>query len=140
MENIDDPVPVLDMAPLALTDSEEQQLLALFAAVSVDTIEQVSFRVAHAYDRKGYETFDSFYGPQNPSYRSSSDDIIVQVSMRIEPHVSSKATYEQVENLYTTVQVRAQEAAIEAAQQQVNAASSRLAEAQAQLEKLRGAQ
>lgn len=37
----------------------------------------------HAFDRKGYLDTNSFVGFQNPSYRSNTDDVILQLTIRI---------------------------------------------------------
>lgn len=40
-------------------------------------------KAVHVYDRKGYLNADSFIGHQNPSYRSETDDVILQMTIRI---------------------------------------------------------
>jgi hypothetical protein len=43
----------------------------------------VEAKATHAYDRKGYLNTDSFIGHQNPAYRSETDDVIIQLTIRI---------------------------------------------------------
>lgn len=40
-------------------------------------------KAVHVYDRKGYMNADSFIGHQNPAYRSETDDVILQLTIRI---------------------------------------------------------
>lgn len=40
-------------------------------------------KAVHVYDRKGYMEADSFIGHQNPSYRSKTDDVVLQLTIRI---------------------------------------------------------
>jgi hypothetical protein len=40
-------------------------------------------KAVHAYERKGYLDVDSFIGHQNPAYRSETDDVILQLTIRI---------------------------------------------------------
>lgn len=41
-------------------------------------------RLAYVYERKGFASIDVIPGNRNPSYGSSSDDVIVQISVRID--------------------------------------------------------
>ena len=44
-------------------------------------------KIAYAYDRKGYLTTDTFGGDRRPSYTSSDDDLIIQLTIRVRsPH------------------------------------------------------
>lgn len=40
-------------------------------------------KAVHVYDRKGYMEADSFIGHQNPAYRSKTDDVVLQLTIRI---------------------------------------------------------
>lgn len=41
-------------------------------------------KIAHLYDRKGYATMDTFGGQRNVSYSSDNDDVVIQVTVRIQ--------------------------------------------------------
>jgi hypothetical protein len=56
-------------------------------AVSGDVLAK-EIKIAHAYDRKGYMELDTLGGHRNPSYPSPTDDLILQLTMRIK-HPSS---------------------------------------------------
>src|SRR5215217_1800182 len=44
-------------------------------------------KIAHVYDRKGYLTTDELGGPRNAAYGSKTDDIVIQLTIRIQqPH------------------------------------------------------
>lgn len=61
----------------------DEVLLALNEALKSGEALAVEAKAVHVYDRKGYLNADSFIGHQNPSYRSKTDDIILQVTVRV---------------------------------------------------------
>lgn len=57
--------------------------LAFVEAMSSGLAMAMEAKAVHAYDRKGYLEVDSFIGHQNPAYRSETDDVILQLTIRI---------------------------------------------------------
>lgn len=58
----------------------------------LSSTEDFSFNVSggHVYERKGYLSADSLGGPRNSSYGSNSDDVLLQVTIRVRPRVAEK--------------------------------------------------
>lgn len=44
----------------------------------------VAFAGAHAYERKGYLAVDAIGGHRNPSYSSRTDDVLLQITVRVD--------------------------------------------------------
>lgn len=61
----------------------EDALAAFVQAMSSGLALKMEAKATHAYDRKGYMENDSFIGHQNPAYRSETDDVILQLTLRI---------------------------------------------------------
>lgn len=69
----------------ALPDDLFPSALAIFnniIAKQADMAREV--KVAHVYDRKGYLTLDSLGGSRNASYGNDDDDLILQVTVRVQ--------------------------------------------------------
>lgn len=52
-------------------------------AMGSGEVEAFEAKVAYAYDRKGYISLDSVGGPRNKSYGSDTDDIVIQLTLRV---------------------------------------------------------
>lgn len=56
---------------------------AITEALESDSTLAMEARAVHVYDRKGYMNDDSFIGHQNPAYRNPTDDVVLQLTVRI---------------------------------------------------------
>lgn len=75
-------------------------------------------KAVHVYNRKGYLEADSFVGPQNPSYRHETDDVILQMTIRIP---NPKTVFGKSMGEVTALEERAIEYATEAARKLLEA-------------------
>ena len=74
-------VPRLELAP---EDELIQPLiLELFNELQGDDSVEIAASAVHYYERKNERATDSLGGPRNQSYGSSSDDVILQLTMRV---------------------------------------------------------
>ena len=102
-------------------------------------------KAVHVYDRKGYMNADSFIGHQNPAYRSQTDDVILQLTIRIpNPKTirgESLSKTAALEDLAADYDMRIEKARLEAeleqAEQAAAAAEATAREKREKLEALR---
>lgn len=88
----------LDVDPVP-AELQDRALAVAIALLGSDHLLAREVKIAHVYDRKGYLNADTFGGQRNPSYSSSSDDIIVQVSVRVGYSPSPWSTDEALKQL-----------------------------------------
>lgn len=104
-------------------------------------------KVAYAYERKGELSLDQFGGKRNVSYASDSDDIILQLTVRIDsPNVHWKATdagslvgalEDEVKELDRKRKIKVLEAEIAAEEARAEAAARAVRQKRAELGNLR---
>jgi hypothetical protein len=84
------PLPGGDETELTLALAER-----LLACKDTLSYMDVAVQAARVYDRKGYPSCDSLTSPRNPSYASSDDALIIQVTMKVDYHELQRldATY-----------------------------------------------
>lgn len=72
-----------DLAPIE-TESQDiaREIIELVHSEALSGA-SVAFAGAHAYERKGYISLDAIGGHRNPSYSSPTDDVILQVTVRV---------------------------------------------------------
>lgn len=72
----------LDVTPLT---GEELGLVEgkLAAVLAGSNIHNFTVRLAHVYDRKGFDAYDRVASQRNAAYGSLDDDFIIQVSLRV---------------------------------------------------------
>lgn len=63
----------------------EDAQAALREALTLGVAKVQEIKVAHVYDRHGQMTLDKFGGDRNASYGRDSDDVIIQLTVRV-PH------------------------------------------------------
>lgn len=66
------------------TDIENSLYEAFLDNVSEKGFDNVTFKAATVFDRKGYATMIELGKPKNPSYSRDSDTIIIQMSVAVE--------------------------------------------------------
>lgn len=101
-------------------------------------------KAVHVYDRKGYLESDEFGGKRNPSYSSSTDDVVLQVTVRV-PHPSTfrrgmeslEALEQKIQNLNTAEERRRLEAEAAEADARAEQAAADAQAARERLEKLK---
>jgi hypothetical protein len=106
---------------------------------------KVEAKAVHVYDRKGYLNADSFIGHQNPAYRSATDDVIIQLTVRIPNPKTIRGEdlshTTALEDFATEYDQRAEKARLEAelakAEQDAAKAETAAREAREKLEALR---
>jgi hypothetical protein len=74
-------------------------------------------KIAHLYDRKGYAEMDTFAGPRNASYGSDNDDVVIQVTVRIQ----NPQMFSGLQSLKNIIQERNNEAARKQLESEINA-------------------
>lgn len=61
------------------------EIMRMFKAAQNNGIEVArEAKIAYVYDRKGYLTMDEFGGHRNTAYGSSDDDVVIQLTLRIQ--------------------------------------------------------
>lgn len=80
----DDDKSLPDVAGSAIQDEEARQLLLESFLNQIDALPQdTTMRAAWMYDRKGYPSQTPLSNPQNKSYGSDIDDVLIQVTVRV---------------------------------------------------------
>jgi len=93
----------------AKTDVQRKAALdALNAAVEADLVRGFDARMATVYNRKGFMSYDEVGGTKNPSYSSETDDLIIQVTVRVD-----YSDFKHIDSFLTRVNDYKQEAAAE---------------------------
>jgi hypothetical protein len=122
-------------------------LEAITEALESDYALGVEARAVHVYDRKGYMNDDSFIGHQNPAYRSTTDDVVLQLTVRIPNPKTVRGGLEataRLEELAEEYDRRAEEARLNAELAQAEAdaqkAETTAREAREKLEALKNKQ
>jgi len=93
----------------AKTDVQRKAALdALNAAVEADMVLGFDARMATVYNRKGYMSYDEVGGTKNPSYSSETDDLIIQVTVRVD-----YSDFKHIDSFLARVNDYKQEAAAE---------------------------
>lgn len=118
---------------------------AFIQAMSSGLALTMEAKAAHAYERKEVLETDSFIGHQNPAYRSETDDVILQMTIRIPnpktirgESLSATTTLEERATAYDLAAKRARlEAEIAKAEADATKAETAAREARAKLEALR---
>ena len=103
-------------APVLPEELHADAQAAFIQALDSELVKAMEIKAVHVFNRKGYMDANSFVGRQNPSYRSDSNDVILQMTIRIpnpkrEESLSEVAELEVSANEYT---VRAEKARLEA--------------------------
>jgi hypothetical protein len=140
-DNLPDALEAEALPEELFADAQAAFLQALESGLALAT----EAKAVHVYDRKGYMNADSFIGHQNPSYRSNTDDVILQLTIRIP---SPNTIRGEDLNAVTALEERAHEHATEAerkrleaelaqAEKEAEQAETAAREARAKLEKLR---
>lgn len=83
--------------PAKLPEIEEpsQELAAKITALVADAAERglpVGFAGGHFYDRKGYFSVDELGGQRSSSYGRSSDEVALQITVRVSPKDAEEIT------------------------------------------------
>jgi hypothetical protein len=121
-------------------------LAALASAAGSGHTFAKEIKIAHVYNRKGYMALDTFGGHRNTAYSSVDDDIVLQVTVRVQ-HPSqvdgALDSLQRLENLVRAQNEEAERIRMEAelvqADEEMLKAAANAREKRAQLEKLRGA-
>ena len=71
---------------------------AIFNTINANRHLAVEARAYYVYDRKGYMNFDAVGGPRNLSYGRKSDDMILQLTVRVQHHVDAPDEVSELEN------------------------------------------
>lgn len=140
--------PVLDGDYHQPLDLSAEDLATITSMIATGPI---AVRAAHVYDRKGFFAEDDFtQATRNPSYGSTTDDIVVQVTMVVRheprdpqgPYAQMTAIYERVQTAKAEADLRAAEEAHEAAlaakKAAVDAAEANLVAARERLAQVKG--
>jgi hypothetical protein len=123
----------MNVDPLPKELFEEASAL-ISGLLMTDEVIAREVKIGHAYDRKGYLEVDTFGGHRNPSYGSTDDDLILQVSLRVEHPSGHRRPSESLKALTTLEQkvreIRLAEArrALEAEIEQAEAEAARAEE------------
>jgi hypothetical protein len=120
------PETMFDEAHAAFTQALESGLL-----------EAKEVKVAYVYDRKGYLTADAFGGQRNAAYGSETDDVVIQMTIRVPNPNNRQAELSKLAALEKTIveqNLNAERAKLEA---EIAAAEQAAQEAQAAAKKKR---
>lgn len=130
-------------APVLPEELLEDAQAAFVQAIESGLAKATEIKAVHVFNRKGYMDANSFVGRQNPSYRSDSDDVILQMTIRIpnpkrEKTLSGVAALEDRATEYTKEAERKRlEAELAKAEADATQAETTAREARAKLEALR---
>lgn len=80
------------------------------AAQNAGLVKAQETKIARVYDRKGYMTMDGLGEPRNTAYGSSSDDVVVQLTIRIQVPHSGFAPLQNIENILLEQKANAEKA------------------------------
>ena len=85
--------------------------------------EFMGLRGGHAYRRHGYLCVDTLGGPRNPSYGSSDDDVVLQITVQVSESDAREivALASEEAAVRAEAALRAEEAALEAQRQSIDA-------------------
>lgn len=64
--------------------SFEQALAAVKGILDANDFDSIEVTAGFVYDRKGYFSIDPLAGPRNRSYGSERDDVVLQLTMRVQ--------------------------------------------------------
>lgn len=121
----------------------EDAQAAFVQALESGLVKTAEIKAVHVFNRKGYMDANSFVGWQNESYRRDSDDVILQMTIRIpnpkgESTLSEVAALEESATEYTKEAERKRlEAELTKAEADAKQAETAAREAREKLEKLR---
>jgi predicted ribosome quality control (RQC) complex YloA/Tae2 family protein len=120
----------------------EDGLNAFTQALESTVLKAQEIKVAYVYDRNEWLTADTFGGKRNTSYSSGSDDVIIQVTLRV-PNPARREELSNLNALETTLieyNLNAEQERLKAeiakAEEEVQKALATAAEKQKQLDAL----
>lgn len=105
---------------------------ALIQALDSDLIIATEAKAVHVYDRNGYMEADAFGGHQNPSYRGETDDVVLQLTVRV-PHPKSYGVADKL-NAIVDLEEQATEHALNAEKARLEAQLAKAEKEAAQAE------
>jgi predicted ribosome quality control (RQC) complex YloA/Tae2 family protein len=116
---------------------------AFTQALASDALEAKEIKIAYVYDRKGYINVDAFAGKRKTGYSSESDDVVIQVTLRVRnpKHRAELSNFVTLGEHITERNLKAERARLEAEIAQAEAtaekAEATAREAREKLEALR---
>lgn len=110
----------------------EQQLHKnVMAHIEENGYDNVTFKAATVYDRKGWATSSEIGKPKNPAYSRDNDSFIIQLSVRVSP---GDAVYDKMKSLDGYMTKLNDEKALAEKQAKLDEARSAFEKAQQELE------
>ena len=111
------------VVPEELTSLAQEAILNIINSNNYLAMEA---RAYYVYDRKGYMNFDAVGGPRNLSYGRKSDDMILQLTVRVQHHVDAPDEVSELENALNEFKTQEEREKLE----------REIAEAEAQVQKV----